>query len=139
MQQRWLIWTRLRLLHRYSPLCGRYNAPFPRSAQHGSYALSRDFRCCQLRLQDAHAPLRKELKDAAKAAKKQQVALTADKPDVVDDWELTVGIEIHAQLNASRKLFSCNSRSLRPSLQLLTLPSCDHCSGYQAKHLYLCL
>jgi aspartyl-tRNA(Asn)/glutamyl-tRNA(Gln) amidotransferase subunit B len=52
-------------------------------------------------------PLRKQLKEEAKKAKshsrngrgKKQVAAN-------DEWELTVGIEIHAQLNSEAKLFS---------------------------------
>lgn len=52
-------------------------------------------------------PLRKQLKDEAKKAK----ALGKKKKknannQVVEGWELTVGIEIHAQLNTARKLFS---------------------------------
>ncbi|KAI1478728.1 GatB/GatE catalytic domain-containing protein [Daldinia eschscholtzii] len=54
-----------------------------------------------------HVPLRKQLKDEAK----KQKALGKKKKknvnnQVVDGWELTVGIEIHAQLNTARKLFS---------------------------------
>jgi aspartyl-tRNA(Asn)/glutamyl-tRNA(Gln) amidotransferase subunit B len=57
--------------------------------------------------QPVHVPLRKQLKDEAKRAKaagprKKQNRLN----QVVDGWELTVGIEIHAQLNTARKLFS---------------------------------
>ncbi|KAI1139413.1 aspartyl/glutamyl-tRNA amidotransferase subunit B [Hypoxylon sp. FL0543] len=54
-----------------------------------------------------HVPLRKQLKDEAK---KQKVLGKKKKKNannqVVDGWELTVGIEIHAQLNTARKLFS---------------------------------
>ncbi|KAI2773214.1 GatB/GatE catalytic domain-containing protein [Daldinia loculata] len=54
-----------------------------------------------------HVPLRKQLKDEAK----KQKALGKKKKknasnQVVDGWELTVGIEIHAQLNTAKKLFS---------------------------------
>ncbi|EXJ89860.1 aspartyl-tRNA(Asn)/glutamyl-tRNA (Gln) amidotransferase subunit B [Capronia epimyces CBS 606.96] len=55
---------------------------------------------------DDNAPLRKELKDAAKAARKTSASAPSESPDILPDWELTVGIEIHAQLNAARKLFS---------------------------------
>ncbi|KAL7619392.1 hypothetical protein AAE478_009931 [Parahypoxylon ruwenzoriense] len=52
-------------------------------------------------------PLRKQLKDEAK---KQKILGKKKKKNannqVVDGWELTVGIEIHAQLNTARKLFS---------------------------------
>ncbi|KAL2163543.1 hypothetical protein VTH06DRAFT_5601 [Thermothelomyces fergusii] len=53
-------------------------------------------------------PLRKQLKEQAKALKasgKKQKKNKADK-QTVPGWELTVGIEIHAQLNTARKLFS---------------------------------
>jgi aspartyl-tRNA(Asn)/glutamyl-tRNA(Gln) amidotransferase subunit B len=52
-------------------------------------------------------PLRKKLKDEAKQLKKQaKTRKSKGSNQVVDDWELTVGIEIHAQLNTPRKLFS---------------------------------
>lgn len=54
--------------------------------------------------------LRKQLKEEARARK---ALLASEKPgrerktlDRLRDWELTVGIEIHAQLNTPRKLFS---------------------------------
>ena len=53
--------------------------------------------------------LRKELKDAEKAsrtAKKQGSPQHEKSSEEVPGWELTVGIEIHAQLNTARKLFS---------------------------------
>jgi aspartyl-tRNA(Asn)/glutamyl-tRNA(Gln) amidotransferase subunit B len=52
-------------------------------------------------------PLRKELKDAAKK-RKQDARLNPSAKSSLDisNWELTVGIEIHAELNTSRKLFS---------------------------------
>jgi aspartyl-tRNA(Asn)/glutamyl-tRNA(Gln) amidotransferase subunit B len=52
-------------------------------------------------------PLRKQLKDQAKALKaagKKKKAKVDNQ--TVPGWELTVGIEIHAQLNTPRKLFS---------------------------------
>ncbi|CAI6334937.1 unnamed protein product [Periconia digitata] len=60
-----------------------------------------------------NAPFRKVLKEAAKKIKKEK----REAPEVsrkhgqmknsrVDDWELTVGIEIHAELNTAQKLFS---------------------------------
>ncbi|KAF4980903.1 hypothetical protein FZEAL_3188 [Fusarium zealandicum] len=51
-------------------------------------------------------PLRKQLKDEAKQAKKQGKKKSKGDSQTVDGWELTVGIEIHAQLNTERKLFS---------------------------------
>lgn len=60
-------------------------------------------------------PLRRQLKDEAKAkkSKKNKVKLP-DAGDLVGTpisrkWELTVGLEIHAQLNTERKLFSGNT------------------------------
>ncbi|KAI2466951.1 aspartyl/glutamyl-tRNA amidotransferase subunit B [Annulohypoxylon bovei var. microspora] len=54
-----------------------------------------------------NVPLRKQLKEEAK---KQKTSGKKKKKNVnnqvVDGWELTVGIEIHAQLNTARKLFS---------------------------------
>ncbi|KAH6847238.1 GatB/GatE catalytic domain-containing protein [Chaetomium sp. MPI-CAGE-AT-0009] len=52
-------------------------------------------------------PLRKQLKDEAKAVKAsgKKKKKNADN-QTVPGWELTVGIEIHAQLNTARKLFS---------------------------------
>ncbi|RYP08296.1 hypothetical protein DL765_008838 [Monosporascus sp. GIB2] len=59
-----------------------------------------------------HVPLRKQLKDEAK---KQKAAGKKKKKNannqVVDGWELTVGIEIHAQLNTAKKLFSAAATS----------------------------
>ncbi|RMZ66015.1 hypothetical protein GMOD_00005080 [Pyrenophora seminiperda CCB06] len=63
------------------------------------------------------ASFRKTLKDAAKEqkkGKKQDKALSEAFPDSstkendtrAKDWELTVGIEVHAELNTARKLFS---------------------------------
>ncbi|KAK1767457.1 amidotransferase-like protein [Phialemonium atrogriseum] len=53
------------------------------------------------------APLRKQLKEQAKALKAagRKKKAKADS-QTVPGWELTVGIEIHAQLNTARKLFS---------------------------------
>ena len=52
-------------------------------------------------------PLRKQLKEQAKALKAsgKKKKKNADN-QTVPGWELTVGIEIHAQLNTARKLFS---------------------------------
>ncbi|KAF1973391.1 hypothetical protein BU23DRAFT_554380 [Bimuria novae-zelandiae CBS 107.79] len=59
------------------------------------------------------APFRKVLKDAAKQKKKDnRSASGASKKSSkagdarLEKWELTVGIEIHAELNTARKLFS---------------------------------
>ncbi|KAI0594005.1 GatB/GatE catalytic domain-containing protein [Biscogniauxia sp. FL1348] len=54
-----------------------------------------------------YVPLRKQLKDEArrqKASGKKKKKNANNQ--VVEGWELTVGIEIHAQLNTAKKLFS---------------------------------
>ncbi|KAH7322841.1 glutamyl-tRNA amidotransferase subunit B [Stachybotrys elegans] len=51
-------------------------------------------------------PLAKRLKDEAKLARKKGGKKAKSDSQTVDGWELTVGIEIHAQLNTARKLFS---------------------------------
>ena len=53
--------------------------------------------------------LRKELKDekkASRASKRAEHASEKVDKDATGEWRLTVGIEIHAQLNTARKLFS---------------------------------
>ncbi len=50
-------------------------------------------------------PLRKELKDEAKRRRIESKSRVKDNAKLAN-WELTVGIEIHAELNTSRKLFS---------------------------------
>lgn len=54
-------------------------------------------------------PLRKQLKDEAKAkrlAKGGSRKSSKQSSNVVEGWELTVGIEVHAQLDTDTKLFS---------------------------------
>ncbi|KAI4234614.1 MAG: hypothetical protein L6R40_006698 [Gallowayella cf. fulva] len=57
-------------------------------------------------------PFRKQLKDEAKQKKELARKTTVGtnkgviKNSVLDNWELTVGLEIHAQLNTEHKLFS---------------------------------
>lgn len=59
-----------------------------------------------------HVPLRKQLKDEAKKQKSSGKKKKKNvNNQVVEGWELTVGIEIHAQLNTARKLFSPASTS----------------------------
>ncbi|KAI0179637.1 aspartyl/glutamyl-tRNA amidotransferase subunit B [Hypoxylon sp. FL1284] len=68
-----------------------------------------------LHVQDAqptHVPMRKQLKEETK--KKRALGKKKKKNannQVVDGWELTVGIEIHAQLNTAKKLFSAAATS----------------------------
>lgn len=55
----------------------------------------------------ARIPLRKQLKEEAKSLKtKNRHRQGSEKSPQSDGWELTVGIEIHAQLNTAAKLFS---------------------------------
>ena len=59
-------------------------------------------------------PLRKQLKDEGKAKKTGAKQVKAQDVDPrLAAWELTVGIEIHAQLNTARKLFSCSFPGVR--------------------------
>jgi aspartyl-tRNA(Asn)/glutamyl-tRNA(Gln) amidotransferase subunit B len=54
-------------------------------------------------------PLRKQLKVEAKQKRletRSGVVATPEANVPGEDWELTVGIEIHAELNTARKLFS---------------------------------
>jgi aspartyl-tRNA(Asn)/glutamyl-tRNA(Gln) amidotransferase subunit B len=64
-------------------------------------------------------PFRKALKDAAKQQKKDKLSKSGASPDPfntidprLEKWELTVGIEIHAELNTARKLFSRAATSI---------------------------
>lgn len=64
------------------------------------------------------APFRKALKEAAKKKKKEDGKFpgASNKSQKSEDprlekWELTVGIEIHAELNTARKLFSSAATS----------------------------
>lgn len=82
--------------------------------------------CAAARESSVHGdsiPFRKQLKDEAKSrsAVREKAALKSSgaKPSRSDRWELTVGIEVHAQLNTDRKLFS--SRLASP-LRLLCKP-----------------
>ncbi|KAF2478020.1 uncharacterized protein BDR25DRAFT_275689 [Lindgomyces ingoldianus] len=66
-----------------------------------------------------NAPFRKSLKDAAKQKRKQERENAGaskksqkGKDTRLEKWELTVGIEIHAELNTARKLFSSATTSV---------------------------
>lgn len=54
----------------------------------------------------AAIPFRKQLKDETKKRKSELSKKAKSNHEKLDNWELTVGIEIHAQLNTARKLFS---------------------------------
>ncbi|KAH0256195.1 hypothetical protein KCU91_g17065, partial [Aureobasidium melanogenum] len=58
---------------------------------------------------EAAVPFRKQLKEEAKQRKKSAKASGKGNNEVntlLDKWELTVGIEVHAELNTAHKLFS---------------------------------
>jgi aspartyl-tRNA(Asn)/glutamyl-tRNA(Gln) amidotransferase subunit B len=66
-----------------------------------------------------NTPFRKALKDAAKQQKKNKRDASAPSSKAptghdarLEKWELTVGIEIHAELNTARKLFSGAATSI---------------------------
>ncbi|KIV82637.1 aspartyl/glutamyl-tRNA(Asn/Gln) amidotransferase, B subunit [Exophiala sideris] len=109
MQQRWMGWTRLICERRCSLLHHPHNTRLPPLARQGFLITSRSFHSCLSQREDDHVPLRKQLKAAAKAAKRASEPAASESPDVLQDWELTVGIEIHAQLNTAHKLFSSAS------------------------------
>ena len=54
----------------------------------------------------SHIPLRQQLKQEAKALKSRKRQKKDDEEALREKWELTVGIEIHAQLDTGAKLFS---------------------------------
>jgi aspartyl-tRNA(Asn)/glutamyl-tRNA(Gln) amidotransferase subunit B len=51
-------------------------------------------------------PLRKQLKQEAKALRSHKKQRKEDEEASRQEWELTVGLEIHAQLDTEAKLFS---------------------------------
>jgi aspartyl-tRNA(Asn)/glutamyl-tRNA(Gln) amidotransferase subunit B len=58
-------------------------------------------------------PFRKQLKDEARSRKAEGSGKKSKQNNQkLEKWELTVGIEIHAQLNTARKLFSAASSSI---------------------------
>ena len=58
-------------------------------------------------------PFRKQLKDEAKKRKAEAAPkISRGDNQRLEKWELTVGIEIHAQLNTARKLFSSATSSI---------------------------
>jgi aspartyl-tRNA(Asn)/glutamyl-tRNA(Gln) amidotransferase subunit B len=60
---------------------------------------------------EAAIPFRKQLKDEAK--KRRSLHGAQEKRQwKLEDWELTIGIEIHAQLNTERKLFSAAASTI---------------------------
>ena len=122
---------------RCGPQASLRNLRDPTKVQHyGSPAVNaRAFHCNPRREQDVVA-LRKELKDEKKAsrtARRAEDAVENVDKDATGDWRLTVGIEIHAQLNTARKLFS-GARMLRMLSLMLMILSCLDRSYRRAQH-----
>lgn len=71
-------------------------------------SLSHPIRSLQTATTDSpdRIPLRKQLKQDAKAVKARKRQTRENEEASRQKWELTVGIEIHAQLNTESKLFS---------------------------------
>lgn len=61
-------------------------------------------------------PLRKQLKQEAKALKVQKKLRKETEEASRQEWELTVGVEIHAQLDTEAKLFSREYSPVHPHL-----------------------
>lgn len=95
-----------------SGISGRLHAPrsAPRACYITKWLSSRGLTTARAPGPDA-VPLRKHLKDEAKRKKAEAKASNnANKKQKLDPrlekWELTVGIEVHAELNTACKLFS---------------------------------
>ena len=65
-------------------------------------------------------PLRKQLKQQAKSLRSHKRQRKEDEEASRQEWELTVGVEIHAQLDTEAKLFSRTSLSVYRSEASLT-------------------
>jgi aspartyl-tRNA(Asn)/glutamyl-tRNA(Gln) amidotransferase subunit B len=63
-------------------------------------------RCLQPPASADRVPLRKQLKQEAKALRSHKRQRKEDEEASRQEWELTVGVEIHAQLDTEAKLFS---------------------------------
>lgn len=72
--------------------------------------LALDWRAVATAASPETVPYRKQLKDEAKqrrlAGNAEHGAVKKAEDEKAKHWELTVGIEVHAQLNTERKLFS---------------------------------
>lgn len=66
-------------------------------------------------------PLRKQLKQEAKALKAQKKLRKESEEVSRQNWELTVGVEIHAQLDTEAKLFSRESTLVQRHLLAVLL------------------
>jgi aspartyl-tRNA(Asn)/glutamyl-tRNA(Gln) amidotransferase subunit B len=85
-------------------LC-RVNRPLLASSQVHAARFSTT-RCLQSAASTDRVPLRKQLKQEAKALKAEKKLRKESEEASRQEWELTVGVEIHAQLNTEAKLFS---------------------------------
>lgn len=91
-----------------SPACLRLISRNPRSAARHLHQSIRGLQT-ESPAADNSVPFRKQQKDEAKKRKvspAQKASKKSAQDARLEDWELTVGIEIHAQLNTARKLFS---------------------------------
>ncbi|KAJ5749079.1 uncharacterized protein N7511_010775 [Penicillium nucicola] len=86
-------------------ICARFSRPtFPSRIAPVSVAPRRY-------LQAEHVPLRKQLKQDAKALRSHKKQRKESEEASRQEWELTVGVEIHAQLDTEAKLFSRGATS----------------------------
>ncbi|KAL3426446.1 Glutamyl-tRNA(Gln) amidotransferase subunit B, mitochondrial [Phlyctema vagabunda] len=92
----------------------RWEQPCARSLYASSAALSRALHSSTPTAEATPTvPFRKQLKDEAKKRKVEGVGKKAKADNqTLEHWELTVGIEIHAQLNTARKLFSAAASTI---------------------------
>lgn len=93
-----------------SRCCKCYNRPLRLSAHSPllQCSLSHSIRYLQTAVESSsdRIPLRKQLKQEAKALKARKKQRRENEEASREKWELTVGIEIHAQLDTESKLFS---------------------------------
>ncbi|KAI9929029.1 hypothetical protein ASPWEDRAFT_169135 [Aspergillus wentii DTO 134E9] len=88
----------------------QHPSPVHSALRSASYRPTRHFQTSSPASQ-GHVPLRKQLKSEAKALKAHKRQRRESEEASRQKWELTVGIEIHAQLNTESKLFSRASTS----------------------------
>ena len=96
------------LYARVRPACASNNVHEASALRSWSFCIQLYHASTHRSEQDSTA-LRKQLKDAAKVRKAGLNQNKLSSPEAAIKaarWELTVGIEIHAQLNTTRKLFS---------------------------------
>ncbi|KAL8664113.1 MAG: hypothetical protein Q9202_003297 [Teloschistes flavicans] len=100
---------------------------------------------------EPHVPFRKQLKDEIKSKRQYEKQKTPQKSqkhagdELLSQWELTVGLEIHAQLNTEHKLFSRESYqntfqrgTLLPALRAALALGChiQNRSHFDRKHYF---